>query len=75
VAHDIRGKKSLTEDDDGDDGSRLHRRDFLAVSSIAAASVTGYFTGSAEAATTGSSLGYGTKSYGVDGYGALETTN
>ena len=72
MAHKKRGRNILTQDEDSDSGSRLHRREFLAMGSIAAASMTGYVTGTAKAATTGT--GYGTESYGAYGYGALEPT-
>lgn len=75
MAHENQGKNSLTEDD-GNEESVIERRDFLAVSSIAAVSATGYFAGSADAATvTDSTFGYGTVSYGEYGYGGVETTS
>jgi len=75
VAHENQGKNALTEDD-GSEESVIERREFLAASSIAAVSVTGYVSGTADAATvTDSTFGYGTVSYGEYGYGGVETTN
>lgn len=75
MAHKNQGKNHLTEDEDGE-ASRVNRREFLAASSIAAVSVTGYLTGSADAAgVTDGTYGYGTESFGSYGYGGVEVTN
>jgi len=53
----------------------MGRRGFLTVSGIAAASATGYFTGTAGASVSITSFGYGDESYGASGYGGAEATN
>ena len=75
MTNENQGKNSLTQDD-GSEGSRIDRRDFLAVGSIAAVSVTGYFAGTADAAALSeSTFGYGTESFGAYSYGGVDTTS
>lgn len=77
MARKERSKTILTRGDSDSERTTIGRRGFLGLSGIAAVSATGYFAGTAEAASESGTdgLGYGTQPYGASGFGGVETTS
>jgi hypothetical protein len=75
MSHNRSNQRLTSDRERSTDNQGVSRRGFLTVAGTTAVALPGVFSESAAAAQGSSpdSLGYGSQSYGADGYGSVET--